>query len=124
LFNRSSSIAWLLALGPTLSLFGCVVGQPPGNGQLLYLTEAKTGNGYYLYLPEDYVRSEGLRSPDKKWPIVVSFHGMRPFDSAGAQIREWQQEADRYGFVVIAPDTRISDLLGELPLDRVSQPEA
>ena len=120
LFNRSFRIAWLLALGPTLSLFGCVVGQPPGNGQLLYLTEAKTGNGYYLYLPEDYIQSEGLRPPDKKWPIVVSFHGMRPFDSAGAQIREWQQEADRYGFVVIAPDTRISDLLGELPLDRVS----
>ena len=120
MFNRSFRIAWLLAVGPALNLFGCVVGQPPGNGQLLYLTEAKTGNGYYLYLPEDYVRSEGLRPPDKKWPMVVSFHGMRPFDSAGAQIREWQQEADRYGFVVIAPTTRISDLLGELPLRRVS----
>ncbi len=120
MFNGSFRIAWLLALGPALNLFGCVVGQPPGNGQLLYLTEAKTGNGYYLYLPEDYVQSEGLRPPDKKWPIVVSFHGMRPFDSAGAQIREWQQEADRYGFVVIAPTTRISDLLGELPLSHVN----
>ncbi len=118
--SRSSRIAWLLAVGPALNLFGCVVGQPPGNGQLLYLTEAKTGNGYYLYLPEDYVQSEGVRPPGKKWPIVVSFHGMRPFDSAGAQVREWQQEADRYGFVILAPDTRISDLLGELPLNRVS----
>jgi len=118
--SRFSHIAWLLAVGPALNLFGCVVGQPPGNGQLLYLTEAKTGNGYYLYLPEDYVQSEGLRPPEKKWPIVVSFHGMRPFDSAGAQVREWQQEADRYGFVIIAPNTRISDLLGELPLNRVS----
>ncbi len=120
MFNPSFRIVWLLAVGPALNLFGCVVGQPPGNGQLLYLTEAKTGNGYYLYLPEDYVRSEGLRPPDKKWPMVVSFHGMRPFDSAGAQVREWQQEADRYGFVIIAPDTRISDLLGEIPLRRVS----
>ncbi len=120
LSNRSFRIVWLLAIGPAFNLFGCVVGQPPGNGQLLYLTEAKTGNGYYLYLPEDYVQSEGLRPPDKKWPIVVSFHGMRPFDSAGAQAREWQQEADRYGFVILAPNTRISDLLGELPLRRVS----
>ena len=120
MLDRSFRITWLLAVVPALNLFGCVVGQPPGNGQLLYLTEAKTGNGYYLYLPEDYVQSEGLRPPDKKWPIVVTFHGMRPFDSAGAQIREWQQEADRYGFVVIAPTTRISDLLGELPLRRVS----
>lgn len=99
---------------------GCVVGQPPGKGKAFYLTEAKTGNGYYLYLPEDYIRSEGIRPPDKKWPMVVTFHGMRPFDSAGAQIREWQQEADRYGYVVIAPDTRISDLLGEIPIRRVS----
>ena len=110
----------LLALGLACNSFGCVVGQPPGKGRVMFLTEAKTGNGYYLYLPEDYVQSEGLRPPDKKWPIVVSFHGMRPWDSAGAQIMEWQQEADRYGYVVIAPDTRISDLLGELPLRRIS----
>lgn len=116
--HRVCHLALVIVLMGTAS--GCVVGQPPGKGKVFYLTEAKTGNGYYLYLPEDYIRSEGIRPPDKKWPMVVSFHGMRPFDSAGAQIMEWQQEADRYGYVVIAPNTRISDLLGEIPIRRVS----
>ncbi len=100
---------------------GCVVGQPPGKGKMSRRVEARTKARYFLYLPEDYVKSEGNRPADKKWPLVVTFHGMRPWDSSGAQIREWQQEADRYGFVVIAPVTRISDLLGEIPLRRVSK---
>ncbi|MCH8854016.1 MAG: prolyl oligopeptidase family serine peptidase, partial [Planctomycetes bacterium] len=116
--HRKCHLALAIILMVTAS--GCVVGQPPGKGKVFYLTEAKTGNGYYLYLPEDYIRSEGIRPPDKKWPMVVTFHGMRPFDSAGAQIMEWQQEADRYGYVVIAPNTRISDLLGEIPIRRIS----
>lgn len=105
-----------------LNSLGCVVGQPAGNGRMSYHSEAKTGQGYYLYLPEDYVRSEGARPADKKWPLVVSFHGMRPWDSAGAQAKEWQQEADRYGYVVVAPDTRFSDMLfgGGLEPHRVS----
>ncbi len=86
-----------------------------------YRHEARTGAGYYLYLPQDYVESEGRRPENQKWPVVVSFHGMRPWDSAGAQIMEWQQEADRYGYVVIAPTTRVSDLLGSLPIKRVSR---
>jgi len=87
---------------------------------MFYRIEARTGTGYYLYLPRDYLETEGTRSPDKKWPTVITFHGMRPFDSAGAQCLEWQQEADRYGYVVVAPTTRVSDLLGEIPLRRVN----
>lgn len=119
---RYSLPARLIPLLAMLSCgsWGCIVSQPAGKGRQMLRTEPTTGTAYYLYLPQDYVESEGHRSPDKKWPIVVSFHGMRPFDSAGAQIKEWQQEADRYGYVVVAPDTRVSDLLGELPLRRVS----
>jgi predicted esterase len=47
---------------------------------------------------------------------VVTFHGMRPWDDAGPQIREWQQEADRYGFIVIAPDLHTSDSFMQYPL--------
>ncbi len=119
-FAIGSRLSCLMFMGLAWNSLGCVVGQPPGKGQMFYLAEAKTGTGYYLYLPEDYIQSEGLRPPDKKWPIVVSFHGMRPWDSAGAQLMEWQQEADRYGYVVIAPNTRVSDLLGEIPIRRIS----
>jgi predicted esterase len=116
-FNKSAVVVTLLGVA---GLSGCVVPQPRGNGEMSY-RKTPTGAAYYLYLPEDYVKTEGQRPPDKKFPLVVSFHGMRPWDSAGAQIVEWQQEADRYGYVVVAPDTRVSDLFGELPVRRVSK---
>jgi predicted esterase len=100
---------------------GCLVYQPKGNGKMLMRNEARTGASYYLYLPEDYVKSGGHQKTGRRWPVVVSFHGMRPWDSAGAQIMEWQEEADRYGYIVIAPNTRVSDMLGgQLPIRRVS----
>ncbi|MCG3137103.1 MAG: hypothetical protein HJJLKODD_00946 [Phycisphaerae bacterium] len=113
---RDTVLMMLLVVG----LGGCVVPQPSGKGDWFIKTEARHGMSYYLYLPEDYVKRDQQQPADKKWPIVMTFHGMRPWDSAGAQIMEWQQEADRYGFVVIAPSTRISDLLGELPLRHVN----
>jgi hypothetical protein len=50
------------------------------------------------------------------WPLVVSFHGMKPFDNCLPQAQEWQQECDRYGFVMIAPQLMTSDLFMEFPL--------
>jgi poly(3-hydroxybutyrate) depolymerase len=46
----------------------------------------------------------------------VTFHGTKPFDSANPQIREWQEEADRYGFIVIAPELRTPDVFMQFPL--------
>lgn len=97
---------------------GCIVAQPPGNGKVLQLHEPTTGGTYYVYLPEDYVKGNQPLT-GKRWPLVVTFHGMRPFDDAGSQIREWQQEADRYGFVVLAPKTATSDALRQLPSIRL-----
>ncbi len=104
--------------------WGCAVGQAPGKGRVMHLQEQSTKGWYYLYLPEDYVSkdSPANQSPNarpKRWPVVVTFHGMKPFDDAGKQIREWQQEADRYGFVVISPQLRSPDLLSEFPLKTV-----
>jgi predicted esterase len=45
---------------------------------------------------------------------------MKPFDNAYPQAREWEQEADRYGYVVIAPELRAPDVLGEFPLRHVT----
>jgi poly(3-hydroxybutyrate) depolymerase len=107
----------------TLCAGGCLVGQAPGKGKVMRLREAKTGGAYYVYLPQDYVAAE--KAPgglgDRRWPLVVTFHGMRPFDDAGSQVREWQQEADRYGFVVLAPKTATSDLLRQLAKVRVTR---
>lgn len=71
---------------------------------------------YWLYLPEGYdQRPPGdLRT---RYPLVVTFHGMKPFDDDGKQIREWQQEADRYGFVVCAPTLRVAAFSAPLPLE-------
>lgn len=41
---------------------------------------------------------------------------MKPFDNSMPQAQEWQQEADRYGFIVIAPQLNTSDLMMEFPL--------
>lgn len=109
-----------LALLPLFSL-GCVVGQKPGKGQTMRLQEPSTGGWYWLYLPEEYVKlQQQSGATGKNWPLVVTFHGMKPFDNANRQIREWQQEADRYGYVVIAPELASPDLLKEFPLKTIS----
>jgi poly(3-hydroxybutyrate) depolymerase len=90
---------------------GCAVTQPPGNGRAERQKEPVTDTGYWLYLPEDYVKNDGRHPQGKRWPMVITFHGLRPYDSAKYQIREWQQEADRYGFIVIAPELRTCDSL-------------
>ncbi|MCB9849661.1 MAG: dienelactone hydrolase family protein [Phycisphaerales bacterium] len=112
-----NQIKWLIRLGLLcvvgLLASGCIVGQPPGKGQVMHLTEPTTHGKYFLYLPEGY-EEENSATSSKRWPVVVTFHGMRPFDDYGSQIREWQQEADRYGYVVIAPKTLTSDLLRQI----------
>ena len=99
-----------------------------GRGQALHVQEPTTGGWYWLYLPEDHIlackqhasaRKGGAFVTGRSWPLVVTFHGMKPFDNAASQIREWQQEADRYGFVVIAPQLASPDLLAEFPLQHV-----
>ena len=103
---------------------GCVVPQPPGKGSLKLLRENTTKRHYWLYRPEEYMAQlkQGIKGPvhpttkNGKWPLVVSFHGMKPFDNCLPQAQEWQQESDRYGFVMIAPQLNTSDLLMEFPL--------
>lgn len=95
---------------------GCIVPQGKGKGNASRLVEPSTNTGYWLYLPEEYVRSGGQHPQGGRWPLVVTFHGAKPYDNAHPQIREWQQEADRYGYVVIAPELRTSDSFMQYPL--------
>ncbi len=106
----------LFALGAGCVLTGCVVPQPPGNGKVMHLVEGQTKRGYWLYLPEDYVKTDGQKPDGGRWPLMMTFHGMKPYDDANRQIRECQQEADRYGFVVCAPELLTCDSFMQFPL--------
>ncbi len=97
---------------------GCAVPQPRGLGELRHLREPTTSRDYWLYLPKDYARQPEYAS--QRHPVVVTFHGMKPFDSARAQALEWEQEADRYGYIVVAPVLRTFRVLGQFPLRTVS----
>ncbi len=113
-----------LTLAMTLLLFsgafGCAVPQPRGQGRLEHRVEPTTQRGYWLYLPRAYVQSDSTALRARRWPLVVTFHGMKPFDNARPQALEWQQEADRFGFVVLAPELRTPDVFNEFPLRTIS----
>lgn len=102
-----------------LPLLGCAVPQPRGEGRLTRMVEPTTQRGYWLYLPKDYVAADAAARKARRWPLVVTFHGMKPFDNAHPQAREWEQAADCYGFIVIAPELRAPDLLLEFPVRNV-----
>lgn len=111
-------VAALLLLAPIL---GCAVPQPRGQGALTHEVEPQTKRGYWLYLPKPYIDATEAERRRRRWPLVVTFHGMKPFDNAYPQAREWQQEADRYGFVVVAPQLRAPDVFGQFPLRTVTR---
>jgi poly(3-hydroxybutyrate) depolymerase len=120
--NRKSTSGRILRFVALLSatlLAGCAVPQGPGAGKLLHLREPVSGRGYCLYLPRQYSTESADLPSGKLWPLVVTLHGMKPFDNHRAQISEWQQQADAYGFIVCAPSLHTSDVLMELPLRNV-----
>jgi poly(3-hydroxybutyrate) depolymerase len=99
------------------------VPQPRGHGSLSRIVERSTQRGYWLYLPKDYVPAiDNTAAPTvelRLWPLVMTFHGMNPWDSANAQAREWQEEADRYGFIVCAPELATCNSFMEYPLRKI-----
>ncbi|MCA9256708.1 MAG: hypothetical protein KDA33_13760, partial [Phycisphaerales bacterium] len=120
--NSSKRLLFVVLGIAMLSLStGCAVPQPRGQGQYKRVKEPRTGAIYHLYLPVDYVKNDGKHpnSPEvRKWPLVMTFHGMKPYDNARPQEREWENEADIYGYVVCAPELRTSDSFMEYPLTK------
>lgn len=99
------------------SQYGCAVPQQPGRGKQMRLTEPQTDMAYWLYLPDEYIARDGRRADGQRWPLVVTLHGLRPYDNAVWQNKEWQEEADRYGLIVVAPDLNTCDSVTmQLPL--------
>lgn len=121
----SRHIAWtrwcVAALGVFVALgsTGCAVPQPRGSGQLDRIVDPASDRGYWRYLPKSYVSMNEGERKTRRWPLVVTFHGMKPFDNAHPQACEWQLEADRYGYVVIAPELRAPDVLQQFPVRTV-----
>jgi len=118
---RGSSLAITLTGLGWLVCSGCAVPQPRGQGQLQRLVEPTTQRSFYLYLPKDYVQANEASRAARRWPVVVTFHGMKPYDIAYYQALEWEEEADRYGYIVVAPvlNTFVF-LFGEFPLRHVN----
>ncbi len=117
--RRSSPGASLIGFAILLSCSGCVVSQPRGDGSLERVVEPSSNRGYWRYLPKAYLAADDAAKAARRWPLVVTFHGMKPFDNAQAQALEWESEADRYGFLVIAPELRAPDVLAEFPVRSV-----
>jgi len=115
-----AGVALALCVLAGLTQTGCAVPQPRGDGRLQRIVEPRSSRGYWLYLPSEYVKCTEAERRARRWPTVVTFHGMKPFDNAHPQAREWQQEADRYGYVVVAPELRAPDVFAEFPLRSVT----
>ena len=116
---RWQYVVWLLPLLAWLGGPGCAVPQKRGEGELSRIVEPTTQRGYWLYLPKEHIQTDEAERKVRRWPTVVTFHGMKPFDNAYPQARQWEQEADRYGFVVVAPECRSPDILAPFPVRTV-----
>lgn len=122
-FRRAVQALGAALVGVMLLLtVGCRVPQPRGEGRLENRVEPTTNRRYLLYLPKEYVESDEATRAARRWPVVVTFHGMKPYDVAYYQAREWEQEADRYGYIVIAPVLGAFDFFfGQFPQRTVTR---
>jgi poly(3-hydroxybutyrate) depolymerase len=117
--RRYQVFALMLLCAATAAL---LVGCPPppgaghGRGKESYRTCRATNRGYYLYIPENY-------NKERRYPLVLTLHGMKPYDSAHPHIVMWDQYADKYGYIVLAPVLQTSDSFGQFPLKAMGSAE-
>lgn len=108
------ALQMLFGIMVIIALPGCYVPlDNPYGGKRLALTEPQTHRKFYLYLPAGY-------DVNKRWPVVVTLHGMRPFDISRWQLREWRNVADKYGLIVVAPDITSSDVVTGFRIEKVT----
>jgi len=97
-----------LILGACL-VAGCPVLSPAPEGKIKSLDTAKSDIGYSLYVPKWY-------TPQEDWPLVITLHGTFGYDGAHLQVREIAYLADRYGFILVAP--QLKSVQGILPVEK------
>jgi len=97
--SASAKVGHAALVGVLLMLCGgCPVPQEPGvPEQYSQPVERTTGRKFWLYVPSTYDAA-------KRWPLVVTCHGTKYWDTARQQICEWAALAEQRGFIVAAPD--------------------
>lgn len=77
---------------------GCpVVNNLPTPGRSLQQQDPQLQRDYRLYVPSHYTAG-------RPWPLVVTCHGTRPYDTAPAQFKEWAGYAEQKNFLLIVPE--------------------
>lgn len=97
------SLRWLCRLSMVILLLTCATGCPvvnnlPAPGRVLQQNDPEFNRLYLLYVPTHY------RQGDRPWPLVVTCHGTRPFDTAPAELDEWKGLAEQKNFLLVAPE--------------------
>ena len=80
-------------------------------GKVSFQKEPTTGRTYHLYIPTTY-------NPRRSYPLVVTGHGMFPFDEAAQQRDRWIDVAERYGIIICSPDLDSATGFLGVPSDR------
>lgn len=102
LFSSRATVLLMLILLPS----GCASLTDPNVPEPIRAFKDTTlQREYLLYCPSAYTR-------ERTWPLVVVCHGGFP-DSPNAEIRDWDQLAERYGFLVLAPRLTAAGKPGE-----------
>jgi acetyl esterase/lipase len=77
---------------------GCpVVQNLPAPGRTLQQKDPEQRRDYSLYIPSYY-------KSDRAWPLLVTCHGTRPYDTAPRQLTEWKGLAEQKGFLLAVPE--------------------
>ena len=93
-----------LVLGAALALIGLPVATVPIEAVSFYSANRENGSfvssgekrEYVLYVPKTYDRS-------RPTPLVISMHGAGLWGAAQRDISQWNDLADRKGFIVVYP---------------------
>ncbi|MDD4888811.1 MAG: prolyl oligopeptidase family serine peptidase [Phycisphaerae bacterium] len=117
MLRRTATVLGTAGLLLLAAAGGCMVPQSQNvHGNTGDIREAVSGGNYYLYLPQGYNPSRG-----QKYPLIVSIHGMKPFDNAYPQLMTWRKICDDNDWIAIAPQLRSPDMLNQFPFRRIDR---
>jgi pimeloyl-ACP methyl ester carboxylesterase len=74
-----------------------VIDNLPAPGRVMTEREPNQEREYHLYVPAHY-------HAEREWPLLVTCHGTRPWDTARRQLDTWKGLGERNGFLVVAPE--------------------
>lgn len=112
--NRNYASLGLSGLLLTLCT-GCpAISSFPAPGQMATQRDPSFGRAYHLYVPTTY-------RDDQKWPLVVTCHGTRPFDTAPLEMEEWKGVAEKRGFLLLAPELTATSAVAPAPQQQIER---